>query len=251
MNEILKDTKTVQSVTDKTLQKVQEFEFRQRKAQLYAQSKIIPQTFQKNVADCYIVITMAEEMKVPEMIAFQHAYCIKGKVSWSAVFLIACFNSCGRFTPIQYAFSGSGKKLACQAFTTVRQSGKQLIGPTVSLEMAKAENWGAKWDNIPELMLRYRAASFLVKTVAPEIALGLSEATELEDEVASKAGQFKPEVLLALEPRDQSVDLAQSMLEVSNEMQNPEPIVDDDSSVIPHGETDPAKETVEQAEDLF
>jgi len=55
----------------------------------------------------------------------------------------------------------------------------------VSLEMAKAEGWatktGSKWKTMPELMLRYRAAAFLIRTTAPEIGLGLYTTDELRD----------------------------------------------------------------------
>jgi hypothetical protein len=53
------------------------------------------------------------------------------------------------------------------------------------MSMAKAEGWstknGSKWNNMPELMLMYRAAAFLIRTYAPEISMGLQTADELED----------------------------------------------------------------------
>jgi hypothetical protein len=51
--------------------------------------------------------------------------------------------------------------------------------------MAKNEGWstksGSKWKTMPELMLRYRAAAFLIRTTAPEIGLGLYTTDELKD----------------------------------------------------------------------
>ena len=51
--------------------------------------------------------------------------------------------------------------------------------------MAKKEGWygksGSKWQTMPQLMLQYRAAAFLIRTTAPEIMMGMEAADELED----------------------------------------------------------------------
>jgi diguanylate cyclase (GGDEF)-like protein len=56
---------------------------------------------------------------------------------------------------------------------------------TVTIGMAKAEGWynktGSKWKTMPELMMRYRAATFLIRSVAPEIALGFQTTEEVRD----------------------------------------------------------------------
>lgn len=182
MNELVPQ-KTVDETKLKL--KIAEFEFYQRKAALYASSKIIPKDFQGKVSECYQVVEMAQHLNVPEMIAFQHCYIIHGKVSFSAVFMISCFNTCGKFTPIDYEFSGEGDTRMCRAITTSKETGQKLLGPEVGIETAKRDGWysksGSKWKTIPELMLRYRAASWLIKTVAPELAVGLSDVEENRD----------------------------------------------------------------------
>ena len=56
--------------------------------------------------------------------------------------------------------------------------------------MAKSEGWynktGSKWKTMPELMMRYRAATFLIRSVAPEIALGF-QTTEEAIDITDKA----------------------------------------------------------------
>ncbi|MGK3945742.1 hypothetical protein ABK046_46285, partial [Streptomyces caeruleatus] len=53
--------------------------------------------------------------------------------------------------------------------------------------MAKAEGWstksGSKWKTMPELMLMYRAAAFLIRAYAPEISMGLRTDDEIIDTV--------------------------------------------------------------------
>lgn len=225
--------------------KVAEFEFFQRKAALYASSKIIPKDFQGKVAECYQVVEMAQHLKVPEMIAFQHCYIIHGKVSFSAVFMISCFNTCGKFTPIDYEFVGEGDTRACRAITTCKETGEQFIGPEISIATAKADGWynkaGSKWKTIPELMLRYRAASWLIKTVAPELAVGLSESEEVRD-VAENIRDLPPEndpVAIDVESRK----CAKRPLSVASLAKAIE-------EVAPKPEK-PAKKTVVRDDDLF
>jgi hypothetical protein len=53
------------------------------------------------------------------------------------------------------------------------------------MAMAKAEGWltksGSKWQTMPELMLRYRAAAFFARLYAPDITLGMATTEELRD----------------------------------------------------------------------
>lgn len=202
---------------------IAEFEFFQRKAALYASSKIIPKDFQGNVAHCFQVIEMSKHLGVPEMIAFQHCYIIHGKASFSAVFMISCFNTCGRFTPINYEFMGEGDTRSCRATTTIRETGELVVGPEVSIATAKADGWyskaGSKWKTIPELMLRYRAASWLVKTVAPEIAVGLSESGEVMDEPVTLTSSALPPV--EQEKEVAVIGLASAIEEVAPKLHEP------------------------------
>jgi hypothetical protein len=79
----------------------------------------------------------------------------------------------------------SEKEDECYAVTTEKATGREIVGPVVSMQMAKEEGWstksGSKWKTMPQLMLRYRAAAFLIRTTAPEIGLGLYTTDELQD----------------------------------------------------------------------
>ncbi|MGL6045045.1 MAG: hypothetical protein ACRC02_01135 [Vogesella sp.] len=59
--------------------------------------------------------------------------------------------------------------------------------PIVSMEMAVKEGWygksGSKWQTMPEVMLRYRTASFFGKLYAPELLMGLQTAEEVHDTI--------------------------------------------------------------------
>jgi hypothetical protein len=53
------------------------------------------------------------------------------------------------------------------------------------MDMAEKEGWlkknGSKWQTMPQVMLRYRAASFFARMNCPELSIGLYSKEELDD----------------------------------------------------------------------
>ena len=163
------------------------FELAQRKAKVYSESSLVPEQYKKSVGNVIIAQNMASRMGADVLMVMQNLYIVHGKPGWSAQFLIACFNSCGRFSAIKYRVDGKDDDYGCVAYATELSSGEVVEGVRVTIGMAKAEGWstkaGSKWKTMPDLMLRYRAATFLVRCTAPEIGLGLQTAEELRDVV--------------------------------------------------------------------
>jgi hypothetical protein len=166
-------------------QKERDFELSQREAKALAASELMPEAFRGNIPNTLIAINLARRIGADPLAVAQSMYIVHGKPSLSSSFLIGCFNSSGRFTPIRYRIIGEGKTLECTATTTDRETGELIEGPTVTMDMARAEGWtdkkGSKWITMPSLMIRYRAAAFLIRTTAPEIAFGLHTIDELDD----------------------------------------------------------------------
>lgn len=165
----------------------QDFELRQRKAAALAKSSVIPKEFQNNLANCVIAIETAERLRMAPFLVLQNLYIVHGKPAWSSSFLIAQFNQCGKFSTITYSFFGEPGTdgYGCYAKAIELQTGEIIQGPPVTIAMAKKEGWhgknGSKWQTMPDLMLRYRAATFLVRTTAPELTLGYPSQDEVED----------------------------------------------------------------------
>jgi len=71
------------------------------------------------------------------------------------------------------------------AYCKSTDTGEPIEGPEISIGMANAEGWlsknGSKWQTMPELMLRYRAAAFFARLYAPDITLGMQTSEELHD----------------------------------------------------------------------
>ncbi|WP_104656558.1 hypothetical protein [Ralstonia insidiosa] len=163
------------------------FELLQRVAKAFASSTLVPQQFQGNMANCMIALNLAERLKADALMVMQNLYIVHGRPGWSAKFLIATFNHCGRFTAVKYEFFGDPgtDSWGCRASSVELSSGERIVGPDITIKMAKEEGWynktGSKWKTIPQLMLMYRSAGWLINTAAPEISMGLPTQEELHD----------------------------------------------------------------------
>lgn len=160
------------------------FELAIRQADILAKSDLVPKAFQGKPENCLIALELADRMNASAFMVMQNVDIIHGKPGFSAKFLVGCFNACGRFEPISYEH-GPEDGGRCRAVSAVRGTGQVIHGPWVSMNMAKAEGWlsknGSKWQTMPELMLCYRAASFMIRTTAPELSLGLPTSDEIAD----------------------------------------------------------------------
>lgn len=171
----------------------------QRVAKMFASSPLVPQIYQgdKGIGSCVIALNMAHRMGADPLMVMQNLYVVHGRPSWSAQFLIACFNQTGRFDPVRFRMQGEEGTDAwgCRAYTKDLETGEEIQGPLITIALAKAEGWysknGSKWKTIPELMLRYRAAAWMIRTTAPEIAMGLPTQEEQYDIGEAKVANVK------------------------------------------------------------
>lgn len=224
-------------------QEIKKFEMQQRMANMYAASTIVPDTYRNNVGNCVIAIDMAQRMGANPLMVMQNLYIVYGNPAWSSKFLISCINQSKRFAPIQYEFSGERgtDSWACKVFTfaaTDTERKEKLIGPEVSIAIAKAEGWygksGSKWKTMPELMLRYRAAAFWQRTFCPEISMGfltVEEAYDIQDVPYEEVHEL-PKARIAARAKERALaDAAPAdakPTEGGNEVDDAQPIVNED-----------------------
>lgn len=163
---------------------IQAFEDAQRIAKALASSSLVPPQFQgqQGLANTLVALEIAGRMGLSPLAVMQNLHIIHGRPSWSSQFIIALINGCGRFEPLRYEMSGKGDDLACYAVAKEKASGKDLIGPTVTIAMAKAEGWatksGSKWKTMPELMISYRCAAMWGRLYVPELLVGVTQTQE-------------------------------------------------------------------------
>jgi hypothetical protein len=178
---------TTTTATGSVFSGIQAFEDAQRIAKALASSTLIPPQFQgqQGFANCLVALEIANRMGISPFLAMQHLHVIHGRPSWSSSFIIAMVNGCGRFSPLRFEISGSGDSLACYAVATDLASQQELKGPTITMAMAKREGWatksGSKWQTMPELMIRYRAAAFWGRLYASDLLLGMQSQEEVVD----------------------------------------------------------------------
>lgn len=160
------------------------FENAQRMAKVLIQSSIVPKAYQNNMPNAMVALEMANRIGISPLMVMQNLDVIQGKPSWNSTFIIAILNSCGRFDPMRFEFSGEGDEYGCQAVTKDR-SGEVLKGTKIDLRMVKAEGWlskpGSKWKTMPDQMFQYRAASFFGRVYAPDLLKGMHSEDEIID----------------------------------------------------------------------
>ncbi|MDN7476178.1 hypothetical protein QZM71_15065 [Burkholderia multivorans] len=166
------------------------------------------------LANAVVALNMAQRMGADPLMVMQNLYIVEGRPSWSSQWIIAAVNGCGRFSPLRFDIRKLGRKtvpyvtfewsgpsgnrtrtekrqdveiedIECIAWALERGTDTRLESPPVSIELAVKEGWytknGSKWQTMPEVMLRYRSASFFGKLYAPELLMGLTTVEEAAD----------------------------------------------------------------------
>lgn len=197
------------------------FEACQRYAGMLSTSTLVPQQYRgkDKLADCMIALNIAQRLNADPLMVMQNLYLVHGQPAWSAKFLIATFNACGKFSSVKYRFTGEENTDAwgCVAYATEKATGDTIESPKITIGIAKAEGWynknGSKWRTMPQLMLMYRSASLLIRTHAPELSLGFYTDDEVQDTVhlvENNKGEF-------VQPKDLTIDDIATPLEVNPE----------------------------------
>lgn len=162
----------------------QSFESAQRMATALSKSNLVPKEYVGNMPNALVALEVAQRIGASPLMVMQNLYIVHGRPSWSSQFIIAAINSCGRFKPLRFDITGEGDDRTCIAWTE-DNSGYRLESPPVSIGMAKKEGWysknGSKWQTMPELMLRYRSASFFGRLYAPDVLMGMYSEDEVRD----------------------------------------------------------------------
>ena len=163
------------------------------------------------IPNCMIALNIAIRMNADPLMVMQNLYIVEGRPAWSAQFVIAKINTCGRFSTMRFEMSEEGpeteyeyesieyvnkekkaviKKMrlrnrTCRAYAYEKGTNECLRGAEISMAMAVAEGWyqkaGSKWKTIPEQMLMYRAAAFFGKMYIPDLLMGMPTSDEVED----------------------------------------------------------------------
>lgn len=206
-------------------------------ADAISKSSFVPEAFRGQSADCLVVLDIAARYNLEPFAVFQDVYLIDKRPAFSSKFLIALVNCSGRFSRIQYETGvdgeadvsvatwgsrpGERKKearkvpnyYAVASFTDLA-SGQAYQSPRVDMNFAERAGWVGKmesmWIKSPEIMVQYRAASILIKSVCPEIVLGLEFADDLRDARKEEPVPVAPPRRVEVTPTRQAIAPAPS-----------------------------------------
>lgn len=170
------------------------------------------------ISNCVLALNMSQRLGADPLMIMQNLYIVEGRPGWSSQFITAAINACGKFSPLRFEIEDLGEQdfewsekvweqnpqtgrnfrkdvskkarlrnMKCVAWAIEKATGERISSPPVSIEMAVLEGWygkdGSKWKTMPEVMLRYRAASFFGKLYAPELLMGIQTAEEIHDTI--------------------------------------------------------------------
>ena len=162
------------------------FEFAQRQAKSLCESNLVPTQYQgqEGLPNCLVALEMSKRMNLSPLTVMQNLNVIHGKPSWSAQFISSIVIGCNRFKNFDYVVQGSGESLSVQCTAIRLEDNKLVKGTAVTMKMAKEEGWtikNKKYQSMPEIMLKARAATFFGRQYIPDLLLGVQTSEEVID----------------------------------------------------------------------
>ena len=160
---------------------------------MFATSSLIPASYQGKPMDCTIAVEMANRMGVSPMMVMQNLYVVKGVPSWSGQACMSLIKASGEYKDVHHVYFGEKNtdSWGCKVVAMKKKTGEEIIGPEVTIQMAKDNGWyskkdkygneTSKWQSIPELMIAYRAAAFFARLHIPNSLMGCRVEGEAED----------------------------------------------------------------------
>lgn len=157
-----------------------------RMAQTLAKSDLVPQAYKGNAGNCLIAIDVANRMGLSPMNVMQYSQVVYGNFTWKGTACKSMIDASGLYKKTRYVEVGErGKDNWGFYLRAMDKDGEIVNGVAVTIGMAKSEGWygknGSKWQTMPELMLKYRAAAFFMRTECAGLAMGYLTAEEVED----------------------------------------------------------------------
>jgi hypothetical protein len=153
-----------------------------RVAKAFSLSGMVPEAYQGKPEACLVALMYAQQLGEHPMLLFQEMGVYKGKPITSTKFAIARANNSGILRgPITWQSQGTGPALEVIASAVLRETG-EVITAKASMKEAIADGWtrNAKYQSIPEQMLRWRSASRLINLYFPEVLFGMGVREEAE-----------------------------------------------------------------------
>jgi hypothetical protein len=174
-----------------------------RAAQMLSKTDLVPDNYKGKPENCLIAVDVANRTALSPLMVMQNLTVVRGRPAWNGQSSIALVNGCGRFSAIEFVYSGEGNDFGCVAQAVRLASGKLCESERVTIQMAKDEGWldktGSKWKTMPRLMMQYRSGAFFARAYCPDVLLGIQTADEIID---VKGEEVKEKTVISIESED-------------------------------------------------
>lgn len=181
-------------------------------------STIVPEAYRKQPGNILIALNTAQRLQMDPMMVMQNLYVVHGHPSWSGKFVIALLRRSRNYSRVEYVNLNGSDWRGGLKMVGHRWDGGTDEGPEITPELVERSGWkqknGSKWQEMPEQMYRYRAASWFASSCCPEVLLGLPTVEDMEDEGPREVREAKARVVdssadsAAAAPADQPRDTA-------------------------------------------
>jgi hypothetical protein len=239
---------------------IEQFEFQQRVAQMFAQSTMIPKDYMGNVSNCMIALNLAYRWNADPLLVMQNIYIVHNRPGLSGQMAIARINQSGRFEgSLKFDHINEGnRKTGKDAWECVAYAKEKRTGDTLKISVdwntVVEEGWDkdkksksgyvqkSKWNSMPKQMFHYRSAAWFARAYCPEVLMGMQTAEELEDVEAIEMAQNTTGAYEVKNKSEQKVVELKNRLEEAKKVEKPKP-----TPVEPKGIADEILEYVKEA----
>ena len=157
-----------------------------------SKSDLVPDTFKNKPENVIIALGISQQTNLPPYTIMNNLNIVRGRASFSGSFCRTLIEKTGKYLSLDIKYIGEkGKDTYGAYMEATKKDGSIVKGPEVTIAMAKSEGWyskkdkfgkeTSKWQNMPDLMLGYRATAFFARLYEPSALNGVYTSDEVED----------------------------------------------------------------------
>ena len=214
---------------------------------------MIPQHFRGKPEEIFVALQTASDLGIKPLMALSNIFVIHGRAGMTSQLVIALCKERGPFVgPLRWETNKSDPKnlsVTCYGILSAENStgsDPERVDVTIDMDQARAEGWAQKnqkYKTMPEQMLRWRSATWLVRLYCPEVLMGFSTQDELidisgsgaEPGLSSKAAELNKLVEPDTKPdTDEAQKEAPVVIEMEKEAPKPdiEPLSEEEQEMV-------------------
>ena len=149
---------------------------------------MVPAHFRGKPEEIFVALQTASDLGIKPLMALSNIFVIHGRPGMTSQLVIALANEKGPFKgPLRWETDKSDPKnlsVTCYAYLRDEDVKTGKVSVTIDMDQARAEGWAQKnqkYKTMPEQMLRWRSATWLVNLYCPEVKMGFPTHDELID----------------------------------------------------------------------